>query len=128
MSGAADMLSKAAIAALGNVSGIGRVYDAPPLQAVLPHALVTIDGESDWSHKSGDGRELRLAVTIFDEGERPERLRRLAAAAETAVAAMAAGGDGWRVVTIRFLRTRTARERDGRWAAAIEFRARLLSG
>lgn len=126
MSGAGEALCEAAVAALAGVGGIGRVYDAPPLQAAVPYALVQCDLESDWSHKGGGGREVRLAATVFDKGERPERLRRLAAEAEAALGAVAVGG-GWRLVTMRYLRMRIVHEPKGGWAAVIEFRARLLA-
>jgi hypothetical protein len=38
---------------------------------VAPYAIVETGPEIDWSHKSGAGRELRLAVTLRDKGERP---------------------------------------------------------
>jgi len=127
MTGAGDAVLEAAVGALRAIDGIGRVYDAPPLQAALPYALVAIDSESDWSHKSGSGRALRLAASIRDKGERPERLRGLASAAEAALAAL--GGDlpGWQLVTVRFLRTRTVRAAGGEWTATIEFQVRLLA-
>jgi hypothetical protein len=126
MSGAGEALLAAAAAALEAVAGIGRVYDAPPLQSALPHAVVAIDVESDWSHKSGAGRELRLTATLFDKGERPLRLRRLASEAETALGSLGGGAGQWRLVSVQYLRTRLVRERDGRWVAVIELRARML--
>lgn len=128
MSGASDALLEAAVAALGAVEGIGRVYDAPPLQAAMPHALVAIDLESDWSHKSGAGRELRLAVSIFDQGERPVRLRALAAAAEAALGGLGGALGDWRLVSLTFVRSRLVRPKGGGWTAVIEHRARLLEG
>ena len=127
MSAAGDAIRASAVEALASVPAIGRVYDAPPLQAALPHALVAIDLESDWSHKSGAGRDVRLAVSIFDKAERPERLRRLAGEAETALGAIGGSVGGWRVATMVFLRTRIVRGRDGVWVAIVEFRARLLA-
>ena len=126
MSGAGDALQAAAVETLAAIEGIGRVYDAPPLQAAIPHALVTIDSESDWGHKSGEGREVRLAAAIRDKGERPLRLRRLAGEAEAALSALSAALGPWRLVTMRLVRRRiVAVPREG-WAAVIEFRARLL--
>lgn len=127
MNGAGDAIRAAAVEALASVPGIGRVYDAPPLQAALPHAVVAIDLESDWSHKSGPGREVRLALSIFDKAERPERLRRLAGEAEAAVAGIGGATGEWQVATMVLLRARTVRGRDGVWAAIVEFRARLLA-
>ncbi len=127
MSGAGAALRAAAIEALEALE-LGGVYPGPPLQAAFPHAVVECGPESDWGHKSGRGRELRLAVTLRDSGERPERAQ---AFAEVAEAAIEAGLDveGWRLVTLALLRSRTVAEgRGGKagWAVTIEFRARML--
>ena len=126
---AAEALAGAAGAALAGVAGLA-VHGGPPLQAAFPHAIVETGPESDWSHKSGAGRELRLAVTIRDRGERPDRLRHLTAQAEAAVAAVEAV-EGWQLVTLRFVRSRiVAPARGGaeaEWAGVIEYRARLLA-
>ena len=124
---AGERLREAAMAALASLDGLG-VYDGPPIQASPPYAVVDAGLESDWSHKSGEGREIRLAVTLFDKGERPIRLRLLAGAAREALAGIAGDVGGWRVVTMLYLRSRTVRERQGGWAAVIEFRARMLAG
>ena len=127
MSGAGEALRAAAVAALQAVAGIGRVYDAPPPTAAAPHALVEIDAEADWGHKSGAGRELRLAATLTGEGERPLRLRAAAGEAEAALRALGGEMGGWRLVTMQHVRTREVRRPKGGWAAVIEFRARLLA-
>ncbi len=74
MKGAGTALQEAAVAALREVEGLNGIYDAPPLQAGAPFAIVEVGLESDWSHKSGAGREVRLAVTVRDKGERAVRL------------------------------------------------------
>ncbi len=127
MSGAGEAVRAAALAALQGIEGIGRVYDAPPVTAAAPHALVEIDAETDWGHKSGEGRELRLAVTLTGEGERPLRLRRCTGATEAALAGLGATLGAWRLVTMRHVRTREVQRPKGGWAAVIEFRARLLA-
>jgi hypothetical protein len=126
MIGAGEAIQAAAAAALAAVEGIGRVYDAPPLQAAVPHAVAAIDGEADWGHKNGAGREVRLAAMIHDKGERPLRLRRLAAEAEAALGGIAPELDSWRLVTMQFVRTRIVSGPRGDWAAIIEYRARML--
>ena len=126
MTGAGAALQAAAVSALQAAPGIGGVYDGPPLQAAFPYATVEVGPESDWSHKSAAGREVRLAVTVRDQGERPARLHRLMAEAEAAMNLLEAI-DGWTVVTIRFLRSRVVREARGPWSAVIEYRARMLS-
>lgn len=126
MKGAGQALAEAAIAALESVAGLNGVYDGPPLAAAFPHARIEAGPESDWSHKSGAGRELRLAIVLRDQGERPARLRTLMAEAEAAAGAIGPELDGWRLVNLVFLRSSLLREPDAAWAAAIDYRARLL--
>jgi hypothetical protein len=127
MSGAATALQAAAIAALDGIEGLNGAYPAPPLQAAAPYALVECGAEGDWGHKSGKGRELRLAVTLRDEGERPERVQALADAVEGAIEA-GLSPVGWRLVTLTLLRVRgLGPARGGGPAILIEYRARLLA-
>ena len=136
MTGAARTLQEAAIAALQDAApGIGGVYDGPPLQAAFPYAVVECGPETDWSHKDGLGRELRLAATIRDQGERPARLQRLMAEAEQALGVIDGTLGAWRIVTCRFVRSQLVREARGSgkpasaeaWAGVIEYRARMLA-
>jgi len=124
--GAGDALCAAALAALGGVADLNGVYDGPPIRAAFPYAVVEAGPESDWSHKSGTGRELRLAVVIRDSGERPARLRALIQAAEAAIGGVGGALDGWQVVTLHFLRSRMLREAGAGRAGAIDYRARML--
>ncbi len=127
-------MQAAALSALRTIDGLGA-YEGPPVQAAFPHAIADAGAESDWSHKSGPGREVRLAVTIRDKGERPARLRRLAVDAETALSAVSGSVGGWRIVSLAFLRSRTVAEARAAgggshpqgWATVIEYRARMLS-
>ena len=128
MSGAGAALQAAAIEALEALE-LGGVYPGPPLQAAFPHAIVECAAETDWGHKSGRGRELRLAVTLRDRGERPDRAR---AFAEVAEAAIEAGleAEGWYLVSLAMVRRRTVAEALGGkagWAVAIDYRARMLA-
>jgi hypothetical protein len=131
MSGAAAALQAAALARIGALGGLSGSYDAPPLQAVYPYALVEAGPETDWGHKSGAGSEVRLAVSVRDAGERPRRLLALLDAARAAIEAGLAP-EGWQLVTLAWQRTRSAREgkpaigADALWAGAVEFRARML--
>mgnify|MGYP003585778848 CR=1 FL=1 len=110
-------------AALDTLTG---VFDAPPVRASLPHAVVEEPLFADWSTKDMAGREGRLAVVLHDGGERPARLRALAEAAEKAVLAMNRDlAGGWGVAGLVFVRGRIARAGNG-WAATSEFRVRML--
>ena len=130
MSGAGTALQSAAAAALRAIEGLG-VYEGPPVQAAAPYAVVEAGPEIDWSHKSGIGRELRLAVTFHERGERPARLHALMEEGEAALAGLSPALGGWQLVTFRFLRSRvappTAGTPSGLWTGLIEYRARMLA-
>jgi hypothetical protein len=123
--GAGEALQRAASAVLRKVPGIGAVYDGAPRRAAFPHAVVDGGIESDWGHKSGEGREVRFAVVLRDGGERAARLRELASGAEAAVSQLGPDLPGWAVASLTFLRSRVVPEGAG-WTAVIEFRARML--
>lgn len=104
------------------------IYNGPPVQAAFPYGIVETGQETDWGHKSGGGRELRLTVTLRDAGESPQRVRALAAAVEASLADPPAVA-GCQLVSLAWLRTRTVRE--GRapaveWTSTVEYRARIL--
>lgn len=121
---AGGALQAAVASALSADARLTGVFDGPPARAAFPYAAIDAGQERDWSHKSGAGREVLLAVTIWDE--QPARLHALADAAEAALRGIAVV-DGWQLVSLAFLRRRTLRDVAGPWAAAMDFRARLLS-
>jgi hypothetical protein len=130
MSAAIDLATLVQVAATARLraspilAGTG-VFDAPPVRAALPHAVVDEPLFTDWSTKSWTGREAKLSVLVHDGGERPLRLRVLAAAVEEALLTLA--GDlegGWRVASAALLRSRIVRGGE-RWTAGIDVRVRL---
>lgn len=121
---AGSNLQGAIVRTLGTLVELTGTYDGPPARAPFPYAVVDAGTENDWSHKSGAGREVLVAVTLWDD--QPARLQRLVDALEVALAELTAV-DGWQLVALRFLRRRTVRDVSGPWAAALDYRARLLS-
>lgn len=98
---------------------------SPPPGARAPYAVVGPDFASDWSHKTGDGREHRFRVTLWSEaravpGALLERV-------EAAVTALPSALDGHRLVSLRLIRSIGTQPADGGPAEhMIEFRARTL--
>lgn len=121
---AGGAMQAALSAALAGNSRLTGIYDGPPARANFPYVVIDAGSESDWSHKSGEGREVMVALTLWDEA--PARLAELADAVE-AMALAIGEVDGWHLVSTRLLRRRTVRDVAGPWAAAIDFRARLLA-
>lgn len=117
-------LQIAVAASLGGVPALTGVFDGAPARAAFPYAVIDASLESDWSHKSGGGREVMLAVTVWDD--QPARLQALGDQVETKTLAIHVS-DEWQLVSLRLVRRRTIRDVAGPWATAIDFRARLLA-
>lgn len=124
---AGEALAGAASQALAGVKALNHCYEGRPLRATLPFAIVDTGLESDWGHKSGAGREVRLTVTIRDAGERPTRMRALTAQAEAALAAIGGSNGGWRIVSFSFLRSRLLPDGERGWVSLLDYRARMLA-
>lgn len=121
---AATVAALLAHPALADLTG---VYDGPPPRAPFPYASVGQALVGDWSTKSEAGREVRLALTVWDDGEEAARLHRLMGHAEDAVAAMPRDLPGWRVASNVFVRSLVVRDPVGPWAGLVEFRVRVLA-
>ena len=130
MSGAVAAVQAALVATLsGNVSLMAEVtgiYDGPPPRAAFPYLVISGGGSSDWSTKTARGRELRIALTLWDDGQAAARLHRLMALVEDAVAGLPRDLPNWRVASVVFVRSLVARDAAGPWAGLIEFRVRVL--
>jgi len=130
VSGAAEAVQAAVVAALGGhepVAGVvSGIYEAAPARAAWPYVVIDDGSTSDWSHKSGRGREHRIGLIIWDDGESPARLHRLMAEVEIAVEGIGAALDGHRLASLAFLGSRVVRDADGPWAGFVRYRARTL--
>ena len=121
---AGGALQSAVAGALSGVEGLTGVFDGPPARAAYPYVALDATTETDWSHKSGIGREVMVAITLWDD--QPVRLHGLTDAIEAAVEAVGAVA-GWQLVTMQLVRRRVVRDVAGPWAAAVDFRARMLA-
>ena len=121
---AGGALQTAIAAALGTVAELTGVFDGPPARAAFPYAAIDATTETDWGHKSGAGREVLVAITLWDD--QPVRLHALADVVEAKLAALP-DGQGWELVNMQLLRRRVVRDVAGPWAAAVDYRARMLA-
>lgn len=121
---AGGALQVAIAAAFEEISALQGVFDGPPARAAYPYVTLDASTETDWSHKNGIGREVLVATTLWDD--QPARLHALADAVEYALRNLTAA-EGWQLVTMRLIRRRVIRDVAGPWAAAIDFRARMLA-
>jgi hypothetical protein len=121
---AGGVLQAALATSLAGIGDLTGVFDGPPARAAFPYAAIDASLESDWSHKSGTGREVMVAITVWDD--QPARLQGLADTVEEAVLDVGVAGN-WQLVSLHLIRRRTIRDVAGPWATAVDFRARLLA-
>jgi hypothetical protein len=121
---AGGALQIAIAAALNGLADLTGVFDGPPARAAYPYAAIDATTETDWGHKSGAGREVMVAITLWDD--QPVRLHGLADEVEQALQGLPEA-DGWELVNLQLVRRRVLRDVAGPWAAAIDFRARMLA-
>jgi hypothetical protein len=121
---AGGSLQTALATALSNVQELTGVFDGPPARAAYPYVALDATTETDWGHKSANGREVLVAITVWDD--EPVRLHAIADEVEANLDELPAI-DGWELVTMRLVRRRVIRDVAGPWAAAIDFRARMLA-
>lgn len=120
---AGTALQAAIVPPLLDLEEVTGVYDGAPARAAFPYVVVDAGTEFDWGHKGAAGREIAVAVTLWDDN--PARLHKLADRVEECVGAVATVED-WALVNLRFSRKRVIRDVAGPWAVALDFRARLL--
>ena len=130
MTDAVRQIQTAIVAALQAHPALTRIltgiYDGPPVRAADPYISLSGGLVTDWSTKTEIGREIRLALNIWDDGEEPARLHDIMGHVEDGIAALAENVGEWRVASNVFLRSLIARDPAGPWAGLIEHRIRLL--
>jgi hypothetical protein len=131
MSDAVQALQAAAVAALSAhpvlAAQLTGIYDGPPPRAAFPYIAVTDGVTSDWGTKTKQGREIRLAFTVWDDGEAATRLTDLMGHVDDALLAIPRDLPGWRIASLVFLRSMVLRDPAGPWAGLVEHRVRLLA-
>ena len=131
MNSAMHTLQAAAVAALTAhpvlANALTGVYDGPPPRAAFPYVTINDGIASDWSTKTNAGREIRLALTVWDDGESATRLSNLMSHIEDAVSAIPRDLPNWRIASLVFLRSIVVRDPAGPWAGLVEYRVRLLA-
>jgi hypothetical protein len=130
MSDAVPVLQSALVTALeahpALADALTGVFDGPPPHAAYPYISIADGLVTDWSTKTATGREIRLALTVWDDGEEASRLHDLMGHVEDAVAALPRDLAGWRIASCVFLRSLIARDPAGPWAGLVEYRVRIL--
>lgn len=130
MSDAVIAVQSAAVSSLeahpALAAALSGVYDGVPPRAAFPYISIAGGLVSDWSTKTETGREVRLAITLWNDDQDASQLHTLMGHVEDALAAMARDLPGWRVASNVFLRSLIARDPAGPWSGLIEQRVRVM--
>lgn len=131
MTHALAALQTAVLAALEShpvlTAELSGIYDGPPPRAAFPYVAMGDAFVTDWSTKTATGREIRLPLTLWDDGDNAARMSDLMAHMEDAIAALPREIPGWQMVSIVYVRSMVVRDAAGPWAGLVEHRIRMLA-
>jgi Protein of unknown function (DUF3168) len=131
MSSAVEAVQSALVTVLRGdpaiTAAVTGVYDGAPPRAAFPYIVINDSSSTDWSTKTARGREVRIAVTVWDDGEEAATLQHIMALIEDAVAGLARDLPGWRVASNIFMRSLVTRSAAGPWAGLVEHRVRVIA-
>lgn len=106
---------------------VNRIHDGVPVKATPPTVIVGECTGADWATKDRAGRELRIGITIEDDRETPARISDIMPLADAAVQRLSGAVAGWRIGSLRMIRSRLVKTRDGQWNAVMDYRIRVLA-
>ncbi|HEU0043851.1 hypothetical protein [Sphingomonas sp.] len=102
------------------------VFDAPPVRAGLPYAVIEEPVLKSENAAGVQGRTGMLAISFHDDGERPLPLRGMVAFADELIALLPTEiGEGWRIGGLALARSRLTRTKEG-WTARSEWSVRMF--
>ncbi|MBO6767066.1 MAG: DUF3168 domain-containing protein [Erythrobacter sp.] len=107
---------------------VNAIEEEGPIAASPPHIAIAASASTDWSTKTGPGREIRLALELVDRGDDTAASAAIAARIEQRIATLAPQQSGFRVVVTQFLRSRAERRRRAMRAVLLEYRFLTIAG
>lgn len=110
-------------------AGLNAIVEEAPLRAALPWLALTASASTDWSNKSGRGREIRVALELNYRGNEQLAEAGLIAAIEARVESLPAdqSAAGFRIASLTFVKARAEQRDEALRALVLEYRARVLA-
>jgi hypothetical protein len=110
-------------------SGLNAIVEEAPLRTALPWLALTASASTDWSTKSGRGREIRVALELNYRGYEQLAEAGLIAAIETRMESLPAdqSAAGFQVASLVFVKARAEQRGEALRALVLEYRARVLA-
>lgn len=112
-------------AALGAL--VQRVFDGEPVKASAPWVALGEMSSGDWGTKDREGRELRIAFALRDEGGGPDRIGQMLVRVDSIIRTIGGALAGqWETGSVTLIRSRLLRSGETQWRAIADYRVRLL--
>ncbi len=110
-------------------AGLNAICEEATLRKVLPWLALTASASTDWSTKSGPGREIRAALELNYRGDDPLAESALIGAIERRVVSIPADqtSAGFQIASLSFLRARSEQRGEALRALVLEYRARVVA-
>jgi hypothetical protein len=106
---------------------LNAIAEEAPARTALPWLALAASASTDWSTKSGAGREVRVALELHCRGDTSEAAATLVSAIEARIDSLPRAQAGFAIASHRFLRARAEQRAESRRAVLLEYAFRLLS-
>lgn len=110
-------------------AGLNAIVEEAPIRTALPWLALTASASTDWSNKSGRGREVRVALELnyrgYDQLAEADLIRAIEARMDSLPADQSAAG--FQIASLTFLRARAEQRGEALRVLVLEYRARVLA-
>lgn len=106
---------------------VNAVEEEGPVATTPPSLAIVASASTDRSHKTGSGREVRLALELLDRSDDPATTATTAERIEQRIATLDPVQSGFRVVATNFLRSRVERRARSTRAVLLEYAFILIA-
>ncbi|MBT0667775.1 DUF3168 domain-containing protein [Novosphingobium profundi] len=107
-------------------ASLNAITEEAPARAALPWLALSASSSADWSGKTHEGREVRVALELQCRGDVPGAAAALVGQIEARIAELPDYLDDLQLVTTRFLRARSEQRSGNRRAVLLEYAFRLI--
>ncbi len=110
-------------------AGLNAIVEEAPIRTALPWLALTASASTDWSTKSGRGREIRVALELNYRGYEQLAEAGLISAIEARMESLSAdqSAAGFQIASLTFLKARAEQRGEAQRVLVLEYRARVLA-
>lgn len=109
--------------------GLNAIVEEAPIKTALPWLALTASASTDWSNKSGRGRDIRVALELNYRGYQQLAEMDLIGAIEARMESLPAdqSASGFQIASLTFLKARAEQRGEALRSLVLEYRARVLA-